>query len=117
CLVLRKMQDKPAGIAKIGVRPAVGLRGRRVERLHESGGEPATIHGTANVSGVDLPVAHALADEEHAKLEIGDQHGPCLFQYLGGAADMVVMAMGQKHMGHAFGWPFNRKSTRLNSSH
>src|SRR5690606_20331439 len=55
CLVLRKVQDRPAGIAKIGVRPAVGLRGRRVERLYESGGEPATIHGTANVSGVDLP--------------------------------------------------------------
>ena len=76
-----------------------------MQRLHEGGGEGAAIDGAAEIAGVDLVAVDALADQVHADLVVGDQLGAALLQHLHRAADMVIVAVGQKHMGDAFRRP------------
>ena len=56
--------------------------------------------------GLILSLLDALADQIHADLEIGDEHGAGLLQDLDRIADMVVVAMRQKNVGYALGRPF-----------
>jgi hypothetical protein len=53
----------------------------------------------ADIAGIDFLIADALADQIHADLEIRDQHGAGLLEDFRRSADVIVMAMGQKHMG------------------
>ena len=77
-----------------------------MQRLHEGGGEAAAIDGAAEIAGIDLAAVDALPDQEHADLEIGDQHRAALLQDRGRIADMVVVAVRQQHVGDALGRPF-----------
>ena len=101
-LVPGEMQDKTGGIAQIGVRTALARRRRRMQRVDEGGGEAAAIDGAAVVAGVDAVLVHALADKKHADFEIGDQHGAGVLQNIDCIADVIVMAVGEQHMCHAF---------------
>ena len=77
-----------------------------MQRLNEGGGEGAAIDGATEIARIDLVAAHTLADQVHANLEIGDELGTALLQHFQRAADMVAVAMGQEHMGDAFGRTF-----------
>ena len=77
-----------------------------MQRLDKGRREAAAIDRAAGIAGIDLVAGDALADEIHADLEIGDEHGAGLLQDGHGVADMVVVAMGEEHMRDAFGRAF-----------
>ena len=67
--------------------------------LDEGGGEAATVERAAVIAGIDLRTVDALADEEHADLEIRHQHRAGLPADLDRVADVVVVPVSKKHMG------------------
>ena len=90
-------------IAEIGVLAVLAGERGRVQRRDEGGGERAAIDRAAVIAGIDPVAVGALPDQEHADLEIGDEHRAGLLEDVEGIADMIVVAVGQKHMRDAAG--------------
>ena len=65
---------------------------------------------SARITGINL--LDTLACEIHGQLIDGDKRCARLLTHRDRVADMVVMAMGQRHMGHAF-HRFAQRNARL----
>ena len=105
----RHLDDHTVRIAKID-RFSLTLFGRRMHCVGEREFEGTGIDHAAGVHGID--VFDALPRRPHADLEIRDQLCTGLLQDFNGIANVIVVTMGQHHMGHSFGNFFCRQLFR-----
>jgi len=68
---------------------------------HEGKVEILVMLRAAGIAGIDL--RHPEARHVHGKLIDGDERGCGLLADFDGIAGVILMAMGQGHMGHALG--------------
>jgi len=89
--------------------PATGAEIDRPLRVEDAGGVPGGHEGeveilvmerATGIAGIDL--LHPEARHMHGKLIDGDEWRRGLLADRDGVAGVILMAVGQRHMGHAF---------------